>query len=56
MVVFMPTLILVLLIAGFVLFLLAGLNVSSGRVSLLGLGLACWILTVILANPLVHAG
>jgi hypothetical protein len=36
-----------LLIAAFILFVLAAIGVSSGRVNLLAAGLACWVLTVI---------
>lgn len=41
------TLDLVLLIAGFILLVLAGLNISARGLSLGWFGLACWILTAI---------
>ena len=47
----MSTAILILLVAGFVLFVLAGCGVPAGRANLIGFGLACWILTAILALP-----
>lgn len=33
----------ILLVAAFVLFVLAAINVPSGRVSLTAAGLACWV-------------
>jgi len=41
---------LMLLVSAFVLFVLAGLGVPSSRYSLIGFGLACWILTVLLGH------
>jgi len=41
----MTTLQLVLLVAAFVLFILAGIGVPSSRFSLIAFGLACWVLT-----------
>ena len=38
-------LILILHIAAFILFAIAGAGVASGRFNLIGLGLACWVLT-----------
>jgi hypothetical protein len=38
---------LLLLIIGFVLFVLAAIGVPSSRVNLVAAGLACWILTAI---------
>ena len=43
----MITLRLVLLITAFISFLLTALNVSAPRVNLLGLGLALWVLAVL---------
>jgi hypothetical protein len=37
----------ILLIAAFILFVLAACGVSGGRVNLLAAGLACWVLTQI---------
>jgi hypothetical protein len=37
----------VLLVAAFLLFLGAGFNVSHPRLNLVGLGLACWIASLI---------
>lgn len=36
---------LILLVAAFVLFVLAAIGVPAGRVSLVAAGLACWVLT-----------
>ena len=44
----MATLILVLLIVGVLCFVAAAVNVTAGRVNLVALGLACWLLTVLL--------
>jgi hypothetical protein len=41
---------LMLLVAGFVLFVLGGIGVPSSRFNLMSFGLACWILTVLLAH------
>lgn len=41
---------LMLLVAGFVLFVLAGIGVPSSRFNLIAFGLACWILTVLLGH------
>lgn len=49
----MAALILALLIAGFILFVLATIPVPS-RFGLLPAGLACWILTEILARVVGH--
>lgn len=50
----MPLLILILLIAGFVCFLIATFNVPV-KVNLIAAGLACWILTaVITAGQAMH--
>lgn len=46
----METLSIILLVLGFVLFLLAALGVRHDRVDLIALGLAAWILV-----PLIHA-
>lgn len=45
----MITLRLILYIVAFICFLLTGLGVSAPRVNLLGIGLACWVLAVMLA-------
>jgi hypothetical protein len=37
-----------LLVIAFVLFLLAAFGVSSPRINLLALGLACWVLAILL--------
>lgn len=50
----MDVITLMLLVAGFVCFLLAAIPVVVGRVNLIALGLALWILTVIINNPLLH--
>ncbi len=39
---------LILLIFAFVLFVLAALGVPSSRFNLIGAGLACWVLTLII--------
>jgi hypothetical protein len=44
----MVTVSLVLLIAAFILFVLAALSVPVPRVNLLGAGLACWVLAQLL--------
>lgn len=44
----MSLLILILLIVGFVCFLVAAFNLVAARVNLVALGLACWILTAII--------
>ena len=41
---------LILLILGLVLFVLAGIGVSHPRLNLIGLGLAAWIATAIIAH------
>lgn len=38
---------LILILAAFILFLLAGLGTPSGRFNLIALGLACWVATLI---------
>lgn len=38
----------VLLLIGFILFVLAAIGVGAGRVNLLAAGLACWILTALI--------
>lgn len=38
---------LLLLIVAFVAFVLVALNVSPPRINLLGVGLACWVLTLL---------
>ena len=48
----MSIIILILLVFGFVFFVLSALNVPSGRFSLIAAGLACWILADILGHPL----
>lgn len=40
----------ILLVFAFVLFVLAGVNIGHPRVNLLGLGLACWVLSILLAG------
>lgn len=45
--------ILMLLVAGLVCFLLAAFKVAAGRIELVALGLALWILTSILARSAV---
>lgn len=40
----------VLLLAGFILFILAAMAVPVPRVNLVAAGLACWILTVLIAS------
>ena len=45
----------ILMVFAFVLFVLAGLNVPAGpRFNLIGWGLACWVLAVLLAG--IHLG
>lgn len=45
----------ILMVFAFVLFVLAGLNVPAGpRFNLIGWGLACWVLSVLLGG--VHIG
>ena len=39
---------LVLLIVAFVCFVLTAIGVGAGRISLIGVGLACWVLTAII--------
>ena len=39
---------LILLVAAFVLFVLAALGIPSSKYSLIGAGLACWVLAVLL--------
>jgi hypothetical protein len=46
----MVTVSLVLMVAAFVLFVLAALSVPVPRVNLLGAGLACWVLSVLLGH------
>lgn len=41
---------LMLLVAAFVLFVLAGIGIPSSRYSLIGFGLACWALVELLAH------
>lgn len=41
---------LILLVAAFVLFLLAGIGVPASRYNLIGIGLACWVLSEILGH------
>lgn len=43
---------LLLLVAAFVLFLIAGLGIAAGRVSLVALGLACWVMSDLLGSDL----
>lgn len=50
----MSVVILILLVAAFVCFVLAALGVGAGRVSLLALGLALWVLTALI--PAIAAG
>lgn len=46
---------LILLVAAFVLFLLAGIGVPASRYNLIGFGLACWVLSELLAHgSLLH--
>jgi hypothetical protein len=45
---------LMLLVAGFVLFVLAGIGVPASRYNLIAFGLACWILTVLFGHGGVH--
>lgn len=40
----------ILLVAAFVFFLLASIGVSSPRINLLGAGLACWVLSLLLTK------
>lgn len=40
----------ILLIAAFILFLIAAIGVSSGRVNLTAAGLACWTLSQIVGH------
>jgi len=47
--------VLILLVLGLVLFILAGFGVPS-RWNLVAFGLACWILTVLIASPIVAGG
>lgn len=45
---------LILLVAAFVLFVLAAIGIPSGRVNLIAAGLACWVLSVMLgSHPLL---
>jgi hypothetical protein len=46
----MITVSLVLMVLAFVLFVLAALSVAVPRVNLIGAGLACWILSVLLGH------
>lgn len=48
------TLSLILLVAAFILFLLATFNVGSPRFSLISAGLACWVLSLLIGG--VHLG
>jgi hypothetical protein len=41
---------LMLLVAGFVLFVLAGIGVPASRFNLIGFGLACWVLSELLGH------
>lgn len=41
---------LALLIAAFVLFVLAACSVPSGRINLLAVGLACWVLSALIGT------
>lgn len=41
---------LILLVAAFVLFVLAAIGIPSGRVNLIASGLACWVLSVMLGT------
>lgn len=50
----MATLTFILLVLAFVLFLLAGFGIGHPRLNLLGLGLAAWVLAVLLEHPLPH--
>ena len=43
---------LALLIAAFVLLVIAAIGVSAGRVNLMAAGLACWVLSLIVAGRL----
>lgn len=43
----MVTLHLILLVLAFLLFVLAAIGVSHPRVNLIGAGLACWVLTLL---------
>jgi hypothetical protein len=52
----MDVIVLLLLLFGFVLFVLAGVGVAHSRVNLVAAGLACWILTVILHSPVLGLG
>jgi len=46
---------LILLVASFVLFVLAGIGVPASRYNLIGIGLACWVLSEILGHgSLLH--
>lgn len=38
----------VLLLVGFILFVLAAIGVPAGRINLVAAGLACWILTALI--------
>ena len=46
----MGTVSLILLVAAFVLFLLAALGIPSSRFSLVAGGLACWVLTEVIGR------
>lgn len=46
----MQLLTLVLLIVGFFCFVLAACRVAVGKLDLIAAGLACWLLTAVLAN------
>jgi hypothetical protein len=46
---------LILLVAAFVLFVLAGIGLPPSRYNLIGFGLACWVLSEILGRgALLH--
>lgn len=45
---------LILLIAAFLLFALGAIGVSSGKINLMSAGLACWVLSHIVAGGLVN--
>ena len=45
---------LILLIAAFILFVIAALGVATSRFNLVAAGLACWVLAAILGSGALH--
>lgn len=44
----------ILLVFAFVFFVLAAIAVPSGRYNLIGAGLACWVLSILLGSFALH--